>query len=152
MEPLQIALIVGALVVLATLLGFAWQNKQGAVSRRARPSLPADVPLELVDSTAVITLLQFSGPFCSYCAAMRGVLGAEAASSDGQVAHREIDITDYPELTSSLKVSQTPTTFVVSRTGHVISRIHGAAKPPVVAEEVHQALTTRKAQSDEYLI
>ena len=152
MEPLQIALIVGALVVLSTLLGFAWQNKQGAVSRRARPSLPADVPLDLVDSTAVITLLQFSGPFCSYCAAMRGVLGAEAASSKGQVAHREIDITDYPELTASLAVSQTPTTFVVTRTGHVISRIRGAAKPPVVAEEVHQALTTRKAQSDEYLI
>jgi len=152
MEPLQIALIVGALVVLATLLGFAWQNKQGAVSRRATPSLPADVPLDLVDPTAVITLLQFSGPFCSYCAAMRGVLGAEAASSQGQVAHREIDITDYPELTASLTVSQTPTTFVVTRTGHIISRIRGATKPPVVAEEVHQALTTRKAQSDEYLI
>lgn len=152
MEPLQIALVVGALVVLSTLLGFAWQNKQGAVSRRAKPSLPADVPLDLVDSTAVITLLQFSGPFCSYCAAMRGVLGTEAASSEGQVAHREIDITDFPDLTASLKVSQTPTTFVVTRTGHIISRIHGAAKPPVVADEVHQALTTRKAQSDEYLI
>jgi len=152
MEPLEIALIVGALVVLATLLGFAWQNKQGAVSRRATPSLPADVPLDLVDPTAVITLLQFSGPFCSYCAAMRGVLGAEAASSQGQVAHREIDITDYPELTASLTVSQTPTTFVVTRTGHIISCIRGTAKPPVVAEEVHQALTTRKAQSDEYLI
>ncbi len=152
MEPLQIALVVGALVVLATLLGFAWQNKQGAVSRKASPSLPADVPLDLVDSTAIITLLQFSGPFCSYCVAMRGVLGAQAAASKGQVAHREIDITDYPELTASLKVSQTPTTFVVTGTGHIISRIHGAAKPPVVAEEVHQALTTRKAQADEYLI
>lgn len=152
MEPLPIALIVGALVIFATLLGFAWQNKQGAVSRKPSPSLPPDVPRDLLDSTAVITLLQFSGPFCSYCAAMRGVLGAEAKSSGGLVAHREIDITDHPELSASLKVSQTPTTFVVSRTGHIISRIRGAAKPPVVAEEVHQALTTRKAQSDEYLI
>ena len=152
MEPLQIALMVGGLVVLATLLGFAWQNTQGAVSRKTSPSLPPDVPLEFVEESAAITLLQFSGPFCSYCQAMRGVLGAQAASSDGQVAHREIDITDYPELTSSLKVSQTPTTFVVTRSGHIISRIHGAAKPPVVAQEVLQALTTRKAQSDEYLI
>jgi thioredoxin-like negative regulator of GroEL len=152
MEPLQIALIVGALVIFATLLGFAWQNKQGAVSRKTSASLPPDVPLGLVDERAVITLLQFSGPFCSYCAAMRGVLASEASSSEGQVAHREIDITDHPELTSALKVSQTPTTFVVSRSGHIISRIQGAAKPPVVAHEVHQALTTRKAQSDEYLI
>lgn len=138
--------------MLSTLLGFAWQNKQGAVSRQAEASLPPDVPAELIDQGAVITLLQFSGPYCSYCQAMRVVLGNEAASSEGNVAHREIDITDYPELTASLKVSQTPTTFVVTRTGHIISRIRGAAKPPVVAEEVHQALTTRKAQSDEYLI
>jgi hypothetical protein len=83
---------------------------------------------------------------------MREVLKGEVAASSGQVAHREIDITDYPELTASLRVAQTPTTFLVSRSGHVISRIRGAAKPPVVAEEIHQALTTRKAQSDEYLI
>ena len=152
MEPLQISLVVGGLLVVSTLLGFAWQNRQGAVSRQSTPSLPPDIPLELVDTQAVITLLQFSGPYCSYCAAMRVVLGKESAASEGQVAHREIDITDYPELTASLKVSQTPTTFLVSRTGHIISRIHGAAKPPVVAAEVNQALTTRKAQSDEYLI
>lgn len=152
MEPLQIALIVAALVVFATLLGFVWQNKQGAVSRKTSVSLPPDVPLELIDKRAIITLLQFSGPFCSYCVAMRGVLAAEASSSEGQVAHREVDITDHPDLTGALKVSQTPTTFVVARSGHIISRIQGAAKPPVVAHEVQQALTTRKAQSDEYLI
>jgi hypothetical protein len=83
---------------------------------------------------------------------MRGVLKSEAEASAGLVAHREIDITDYPELTTALKIAQTPTTFLVTTSGHIISRIHGAAKPPVVAEEVHQALTTRKAQSDEYLI
>ena len=152
MEPLQTAVIIGALLVVATLLGFAWQNKQGSVSRTRTSSLPPDIPHTLVDQNAVITLLQFSGPFCSYCQAMRGVLGSEAEASAGLVAHREIDITDYPELTTALKIAQTPTTFLVTRTGHIISRIHGAAKPPVVAEEVHQALTTRKAQSDEYLI
>jgi hypothetical protein len=96
MDALQIALVLGALLAVATLAGFAWQNTQGSVSRKALSSLPPDVPHTLVDSTAVITLLQFSGPFCSYCAAMRGVLGAEASSSEGLVAHREIDITEYP--------------------------------------------------------
>ncbi|MDA8777239.1 thioredoxin family protein [Pontimonas sp.] len=152
MDPLQIALSVGALLIAATLLGFAWQNKQGSVSRNASPSLPSDVPLDLIDSASTITLLQFSGPFCSYCAAMRVVLEKEAQASEGLVAHREIDITDYPELTSSLKVATTPTTFIVTRSGHILSRILGAAKPPVVAQEVHTALLTRKAQSDEYLI
>lgn len=152
MDALQIALVLAALLAVATLAGFAWQNTQGSVSRRALSSLPPEVPPALVDQTAVITLLQFSGPFCSYCAAMRGVLGAEAEKSEGLVAHREIDITNHPELTSALRVSQTPTTFLVTGSGHIVSRIHGAAKPPVVAEEVHQALTTRKAQSDEYLI
>jgi thioredoxin-like negative regulator of GroEL len=152
MDALQSGLVIVALLVVATLTGFAWQNRQGSVSRKTSGSLPPDLPHELVDHSAVITLVQFSGPFCSYCAAMRGVLQGEAARSSGQVAHREIDITDYPELTASLKVAQTPTTFLVTRSGHVISRIRGAAKPPVVAEEIHQALTTRKAQSDEYLI
>jgi thioredoxin-like negative regulator of GroEL len=152
MEPLQSAVIIGALLVVATLIGFAWRNKQGSVSRTPTSSLPPDIPRTLVDQSAVITLLQFSGPFCSYCQAMRGVLKSEAEASAGLVAHREIDITDYPELTTALKIAQTPTTFLVTTSGHIISRIHGAAKPPVVAEEVHQALTTRKAQSDEYLI
>ena len=152
MEPPQIALVVGGLLVVSTLLGFAWQNKQGAVSRKASASLPPDVPVELIEQGALITLLQFSGPYCSYCQAMRVVLGNEAVSSEGNVAHREIDITDYPELTASLKVSQTPTTFIVTGSGHIISRIHGAAKPPIVAHEVQQALTQRKAQADEYLI
>ena len=152
MEPVQIALVVGGLLVLSTLLGFAWQNRQGAVSRKASASLPPDVPAELIDQGAVITLLEFSGPYCSHCQAMRVVLGNEAASSEGNVAHREIDITDYPELTASLRVAQTPTPFIVTGSGHSMSRSHGAAKPPVVAHEVQQALTQRKAQADEYLI
>jgi thiol-disulfide isomerase/thioredoxin len=152
MEPLQIAVALVALLVAATLLGFAWQDRQGSVSRQASSSLPPDVPENLVHPGAVITLLQFSGPLCSYCAALRGILSQEAKKSSGLVAHREVDITDHPELTKALSVFQTPTTFVVTRSGHILSRIHGAAKPAVVAEEVRSALMTRKAQSDEYLI
>ena len=152
MDPLQIALIVGALLVAATLLGFAWQNKQGSVSRNASPSLPSDVPLDLMDSASTITLLQFSGPFCSYCAAMRVVLEKEARASEGLVAHREIDITDYPELTKKLRISQTPTTLLVTPTGHLHSRIRGASTLAAVTEEVTHALEYRKAHSDGYLI
>ena len=139
------------LVFLATLAGLWWKGNQGRVTRHPSTALPADVPLELIDTTATLTLLQFSGPYCSYCAAMRKILGQISQATPG-VSHHEIDITDYPELPSSLKVATTPTTFIVTRSGHILSRILGAAKPPVVAQEVHTALLTRKAQSDEYLI
>ena len=152
MEPLNIFLILLGLLIVATLAGFAWQNRQGSISRSSAPDLPPDIPLDLVERDSIITLLQFSGPFCSYCQAMRGVLSREVATHDGAVAHREIDITDYPDLTRTLRVNQTPTTFLVTSSGHIVSRIHGAAKPPIVANEVARALSHRKAQSDEYLI
>jgi thioredoxin-like negative regulator of GroEL len=83
---------------------------------------------------------------------MRGVLQRAAAAHPGVVSHREIDITDHLELARALRVSQTPTTFIVTTTGHLVSRISGAAKPPVVEAEIQNALTSRKAASDEYLI
>jgi thiol-disulfide isomerase/thioredoxin len=152
MDPLQIVVILAALLLVATLVGFVWQNGQGRVSRHKASSLPPDVPLEFVDQSTRFTLLQFSGPFCSYCDAMRGVLQRAAAAHPGVVSHREIDITDHLELTRALRVSQTPTTFIVTATGHLVSRISGAAKPPVVEAEIQNALTSRKAASDEYLI
>jgi thiol-disulfide isomerase/thioredoxin len=152
MEPIVILLLLGGLLVGATLLGFAWQVRQGRVSRQASSKLPGEVPLELLDAESNFTLLQFSGPFCSYCEAMRGVLSRAADNHPGVAGHREIDIQDYPELTSSLRISQTPTTLIVTHTGHVWSRIHGAAKPPVVEQEIQLAIASRKAASDEYLI
>lgn len=152
MDLQQIALTLGALLTVATLLGVLWQRRQGTVSRAGQRALPADIPRELLTDGSAFTLLQFSGPFCSYCEAMRRVLTDAAADYPGVVAHREIDITDYPELTQRLAISQTPTTLVVSDTGHVISRIRGAAKPPVIQAEIKNAIEHRKAASDEYLI
>jgi len=152
MDPLHIVVVLAALLLIATLLGFAWQNAQGRVLRHKAGSLPPDVPLDLVDQSTRFTLLQFSGPFCSYCDAMRGVLQRAVTAHPGIVSHREISIVAYPELTSALRVNQTPTTFIVTTTGHLVSRISGAAKPPVIEAEIQNALTSRKAASDEYLI
>jgi len=152
MEPRDVLLLLAALIIGATLLGFAWQIRQGRVSRQSVTLRAPEIPLDLIDTQTRFTLLQFSGPFCSYCAAMRGVLRAASANHQGVVAHREIDITDFPELTQRLRISQTPTTLIVTHTGHVVSRIHGAARPPVVEEEITLAIASRKAASDEYLI
>ena len=152
MEPVTVILILAALLITATLLGFVWQNQQGRVSRRAVTPLPPDVPLDLVDADSKFTLLQFSGPFCSYCDAMRGVLSKAAAHSGGVVSHREIDITDHQDLTRTLRITQTPTTLIVTNTGHVVTTIRGVATPPVIDHEISNAIATRKAASDEYLI
>jgi thiol-disulfide isomerase/thioredoxin len=152
MEFQQIALTLGALLIVATLLGVLWKRGQGKVSRATRGTRPPDIPHELLAPGAAFTLLQFSGPFCSYCEAMRRVLTDAVADFSDVVAHREIDITDHPGLTQRLGISQTPTTLVVTDSGHVISRIRGAAKPPVVQAEIRNAIEHRKAASDEYLI
>lgn len=152
MEFQQIALTLGVLLIVATLLGVLWKRGQGKVSRATRGTLPPDIPQELLAPGAAFTVLQFSGPFCSYCDAMRRVLTDAVADFPEVVAHREIDITEHPELTQRLAISQTPTTLVVTDTGHVVSRIRGAAKPPVVQAEIRNAIEHRKAASDEYLI
>jgi thiol-disulfide isomerase/thioredoxin len=152
MDPLQIVLALGALLAIATLIGLLWQRGQGRVSRAARSAVVADVPRDFLAAGAAFTLLQFSGPFCSYCEAMRRILSDAAHAHPGMVAHREVDITDHPELTARLSISQTPTTLIVSDSGHIISRIRGAAKPPVVQAEIANAIEQRKAASDEYLI
>ena len=139
------------LVFLATLAGLWWKGNQGRVTRHPSTALPADVPLELIDTTATLTLLQFSGPYCSYCAAMRKILGQISQATPG-VSHHEIDITDYPELTKKLRISQTPTTLLVTPTGHLHSRIRGASTLAAVTEEVTHALEYRKAHSDGYLL
>lgn len=152
MDPLQTGLALGALLALATLLGLLWQRGQGRVSRAARSAVAPDVPTDFLAAGAAFTLLQFSGPFCSYCEAMRRVLSDAAGAHPGMVAHREVDITDHPELTARLSISQTPTTLIVTDSGHIISRIRGAAKPPVIQAEIANAIEHRKAASDEYLI
>jgi hypothetical protein len=68
------------------------------------------------------------------------------------VSHREIDITHHQELTRALRISQTPTTLIVTDTGHIVTRIQGATKPPLVDQEIRNAIELRKAASDEYLI
>jgi thioredoxin-like negative regulator of GroEL len=156
MDTTEVILIVVSLVLVASVLGFAWKKSQGRITRSTphatEHATAPEVPRDVVDPHAVFTLLQFSGPLCSYCAAMRTILGAHVENNPGVLAHRELDITDYPELTSTLRVTQTPTTLLVTQGGHVHSRIRGAATARVVATEIQHALEARKAQSDGYRI
>jgi thiol-disulfide isomerase/thioredoxin len=136
-----------ALVALSTLLGFGWKARQGSVRRDSQ----SEIPLNLIDPDARLTILQFSGEFCSYCPLMRAHL-TRAASAQERVTHLELDIAQHLELTSKLHILQTPTTLLVSPKGRVLARIAGVAQPRNIQIEIAAALDAARMESDDYLI
>lgn len=73
------------------------------------------------------TLVQFSSAFCAPCRTTRVVLADVAERYDG-VAHVEIDAEQHLELVRELDVRRTPTTLVLDRAGHEITRAAGAPR------------------------
>lgn len=125
-----------AALVCATLFGLLWQRRQGRIrsgtggggagSNPAAPGLPEPV-LRQVDPAAAVTLLQLNTPVCARCPRARAVLGDVAASTAG-VRHAELDLVRYPELAGQLGVRSTPTTLVLSGTGHELFRVTGVPR------------------------
>jgi thiol-disulfide isomerase/thioredoxin len=136
-----------ALVAVSTLLGVVWKARQGRVRRDPQGEIPAS----LIDPDARLTILQFSGEFCSYCPLMRAHL-TRAANANERVTHRELDIAQHVDLTAKLHILQTPTTLLVSPRGRVLARIAGVAQPKNIQTEITAALEAARTDSDDYLI
>lgn len=141
MDFLTALAIALGLLALTTAIGIAWRAGQGAVEQRADKGV---IPGRLRSPGSAITLLQVSGEMCSYCAAMRRIL-SHIGRTVSDVGHVEIDIADEPELVSSLRITQTPTTLLVDPSGNIVSWIRGAASPQVVTE----AITTARERLQE---
>ena len=126
MTPLATAAVLAGLVAFATALGLLWRRQNGRLRTVAGTATvgPGDIHGDLGRQA---TLLQFSSELCAPCRATGRVLGALAAESAG-VAHVELDITAFPELTNRFGIVQTPTTLVLDHTGAVRARIGGAAR------------------------
>jgi hypothetical protein len=123
MSPAIALGVAAALLVLATLVGIVLRRRDGR--RRDGGALrfdPADAAAAELGSRA--TLVQFSTEMCARCPQVRRLLGAYAADHDG-LHHMEVDLTHRPDLSTRYKVLQTPTTFVVDRSGAVRARFHG---------------------------
>jgi thiol-disulfide isomerase/thioredoxin len=73
------------------------------------------------------TLVQFSSAFCAPCRTTRVVLADVADRYDG-VAHLEIDAEQHLALVRELDVRRTPTTLILDRSGHEITRAAGAPR------------------------
>jgi thiol-disulfide isomerase/thioredoxin len=141
MFPLAVSEIVyrfGALLIVAVLalvVGALVTRRQGrARSVAAGDVLTAgDLRIESGGLGRGATLLQFSSPVCSGCRQARRVLGEVAAARAG-VVHLEIDAEQRLDLVRRLRVSGTPTTFVLDGAGRVSARLAGAPSPVQVYE------------------
>jgi len=131
--------VVLAVLTAATVLGFLLRGRDGRV-HRAKPAahLPAPVR-ELIDPASPVTLVQLSTTFCAPCRHTRVILSDLAAKTDG-LEHRELDLTDIPEVATSLKVLRTPTTVAYSPDGAELLRVGGVPKRDVLIEALRPHL------------
>jgi thiol-disulfide isomerase/thioredoxin len=120
------AIVVAAVLALATVAGLALQRRDGrlaAASRRGTTHQLTGTELgQPLGSRA--TLLQFSSSFCAPCRAARQLL-ADVAARDTGVTHVEIDVADRLDLVRRLDVRRTPTVFVLGPQGQVTRRASG---------------------------
>ena len=136
------------LVAITTGAGLSWRRLQSRVDSRATE---VRIPRRILDSSATLNLVQISAPLCSYCSAMRGILGT-VSSRNSRVEHLDYDVSDVPDLVEELRVRQTPTVLLTSFDGEVLSTLRGAIPAAVVEQEVTRALETLKRRADDYHI
>jgi thiol-disulfide isomerase/thioredoxin len=121
------AIVVAAVLVLATVGGLALRRRDGRLaplprSAAGNQSLTGAELGQPLGSRA--TLLQFSSSFCAPCRAARQLL-ADVAARDTGVTHVEIDVADRLDLVGLLDVRRTPTVFVLGPQGQVTRRASG---------------------------
>jgi thiol-disulfide isomerase/thioredoxin len=116
---------VAAALGVASLLGVAWQRRNGrfapAPGRSAMTSTLA--ALGWVEGTP-LTLLQFSSAFCAPCRATRVLCSQTAATVPG-VRHVEVDAESHLDAVRELGILRTPTVLLVDASGEVVQRASG---------------------------
>jgi len=127
-----VTIVVCVLVALAFGGWRAWADGRF----RARPA--ADLLLQAERLGERATLLQFSSAFCAPCRATRQVL-TEVAELVPGVAHVELDAEQHLDLVRRAGVLRTPTTLVLDRHGHEVTRAAGAPRREQVLAALAQA-------------
>jgi thiol-disulfide isomerase/thioredoxin len=119
------AVVLAAVVVVATAVGLLWQWRNG----RVRPVAASDSErLSSDDIGATLgeraTLVQFTTAFCAPCRATRRILDDVAGLVDG-VVHVDVDAEANLDLVRRLDVRRTPTVLVLDAHGRVTKRASG---------------------------
>jgi len=128
--------VLGGILVLATVAGLGWRHRDGRMRQPSAPRLTeADLGQPLGDRA---TLLQFSSAFCAPCRATRQLLSDMARRSDG-VAHVEIDVAARMDLVRQLDIRRTPTVFVLGPGGQIARRASGLPRRADVVDALTRA-------------
>ncbi|ALX66802.1 thioredoxin family protein [Microbacterium sp. XT11] len=133
MSPASALAVAGALLALAIIGGVLLRALDGR--RRGGGHLRFDAGGAGTALAPRATLVQFSTEMCSRCPQVRRMLGELATGHDG-VEHVEVDLTHRPDLSARYRVLQTPTTFVVDRSGAVRARFHGVPHRHAIDEAI----------------
>ena len=140
------AIVVAAVLVVATVAAFALRRRDGRLKEARQQSLTVAELGQPFGARA--TLLQFSSSFCAPCRAARQLL-AEVAARDTGIAHVEVDVADRLDLVRSLDVRRTPTVFVLGPQGQITRRASGLPSREDVLAAVAQAAARPVAGSRE---
>jgi hypothetical protein len=135
MSPLVALLFVVGLVAVATAGGVVATRRSGRARRVASGTL--DVGGLGIALGVGATVVLFSTEFCARCPAVGRMLRS-VTDARGDLAFTEVDLTHRPEVASSLRILQTPTTFVLDGTGQVRARFGGVVAREAVVAEIDQ--------------
>nr|WP_042183637.1 thioredoxin family protein [Kibdelosporangium sp. MJ126-NF4]CEL15673.1 Thiosulfate sulfurtransferase, rhodanese [Kibdelosporangium sp. MJ126-NF4]CTQ93598.1 Thiosulfate sulfurtransferase, rhodanese (EC 2.8.1.1) [Kibdelosporangium sp. MJ126-NF4] len=137
--------LIGTLAV-AGVVGILWRRRQGRVRTAKGIMLPAELR-ELVDPDSPVTLLQISTTFCAPCRHTRILLADLAEKVDG-LRHVDFDVTNHPEVASSLGVLSTPTTLAVDSRGVELMRVGGVPKRDTLLDALRPHLRHAGTERD----
>ncbi|USX50411.1 thioredoxin family protein [Lentzea sp. HUAS12] len=128
--------LLGALAV-AGALAVLLKVREGRISRRP---VAADLPAPVRDLLAPgVTLVQLSTTFCAPCRHAKVILRDLADRTDG-LTHAELDVTNLPDVTTSLGVMRTPTTLALTADGTEVLRVGGVPKRDSLLEALRPHL------------
>jgi thiol-disulfide isomerase/thioredoxin len=128
-DLLGVTVLVGVLVV-ATVVGLVLRARDGRIRTADTAAAPAGgwalAGTAPADGERVL-LLQLSSPICTPCRRTAEVLAGWTAERP-DVAHREIDVADRPDVARALGVLRTPTVVAFDRAGTELLRVSGVPR------------------------
>lgn len=130
-DLLGVTVLVGVLV-LVTVVGLVLRGRDGRIRRSTAPRPAGGWALAGTTPTDVerVLLLQLSSPICTPCRRTAELLDGWTAGRP-DIAHREIDVAEQPDVARALGVLRTPTVVAFDRAGVELLRVSGV---PRVAE------------------
>jgi thiol-disulfide isomerase/thioredoxin len=130
--------LIGALVVAGALV-WLLQAREGRIKQASTvPAAGLPEPVRAVLASGV-TLVQVSTTFCAPCRHARAVLSRLADTTAG-LTHVELDVTERPEIATSLGVFRTPTTVAFTSDGTELLRVGGVPKQDTLIDALRPHL------------